>query len=103
MKRCPTTKNLVLKRKIGDLCSDFDLLYGLEACKHYSIYKSLWKSVNPNCKICIIADKVVIECVALLYSGIVLFPAQGLTGANGDFGLVHGLWAWKHYFTYKLV
>ena len=96
-------QNLVLKRKIGDLYNDFDLLHGLYARKHCSTYKLLWKSMNPNCKICIIAHKVIIERVALLYSGIVLFRAQGLRGVNGDFGLLHGLWAWKHYFTYKLV
>ncbi len=71
--------------------------------KHCSTCKLLWKSMNLNCEICIIAHKVIIERVALLYSGIVLFRAQGLRGANGDFGLLHGLWAWKHYFTYKLV
>ena len=46
----------------------------------------------------------IIERVALLYSGILLFRAQGpAQGQNGNFDLLHGLWAWKHRFTYKLV
>ena len=59
--------------------------------------------MNPNCEICIITHKAIIEHVALLYGGIVLFRAQASRGANGDFGLLHGLWAWKHYSTYKLL
>ncbi len=41
--------------------------------------------MNSTCEICIIARKTIIEGVALLYNGILLFRAQGLSrGQNGD-------------------
>ena len=76
----------------------------LQARKHYSTYKLVWKSMNSNRKICIIVHRTITERVALLYNRTLLFHAQGLNrGQNGDFGLLHSSWAWKHYSTYILV
>src|SRR6266496_6121506 len=88
----PSNENTKFQIRRGN--DGFGQLHGLWAWRHHSTYKSVWKSMNSNCKICIIAHKVIIEHVAPLYSGIVLFRAQGLRGANGDFSLPHGLWAW---------
>ena len=50
--------------------------------------------MNLNCNICIIAYKAIIEHVALLYCGILLFRAQGL---HWKF---HELYEIRHTFAY---
>ena len=53
--------------------NDFGPLHGLWAWKHYSTYILVWISMNSNRKICIIARRAIIECVAQLYNRILLF------------------------------
>src|SRR2546425_785166 len=91
-----------LKEPIGQ-DGDFGLLHGLRAREHYSTYKLVWESMNSTRKICIIDHKAVIGCVAMLYNEFCYSTPQGVYRANGGFDPLHGLRAWKHYSTYKLV
>ncbi len=59
---------------------DFSLLHGLQAQKHCSTHKLVWKSMNPSREMCIIAHRVIIERVALLYIEVLLFYAQDHRG-----------------------
>ena len=59
--------------------------------------------MNSTREICRTAQRAIIERIALIYSGFLPFGAQGVHGENDDFGLLHDLWALKHYPTYKLV
>ena len=52
------------------------------AWKHYPTYKLVWKSMNSSRGICILASKVIIDCGALLHSGILPFGAQGVYAAE---------------------
>ena len=66
-------------------CEGWIVIHGLWAWKHYSTYKLVWKSMNSNREIFIITYRVIIECVALLYSRILLF-------ADGHSSPLHSLW-----------
>ena len=59
--------------------------------------------MNSNREICIIAHMVIIKCVVLLYSGICHSSLEAPMQQDDAFGLLHDLWALKHYSTYKLV
>src|SRR6266496_5881325 len=78
----------------------FGLLHGLWGWKHCSTYKLVWKSMNLNRKICIVAHSAIIEYVALLQWNSAVAP---LRQHDDFFDLLHGFWAWRHCSIYKLV
>src|SRR5881392_1199297 len=75
----------------------------LAARKHYSTYKLVWESMKSTGEICIRAQRSLLNALRCYKMSILLFCAQSRYRLNNDFGLLHGLWAWRHYHTYKLV